>query len=50
VQRLAWLGAQLDTKRNAQHDWCISNNDSRMKVFVVPTDEEQEMVRQAFNV
>ena len=50
VQRLAWLGAQLDTKRNTQHDWCISNSDSRMKVFVVPTDEEQEMVRQAFNV
>lgn len=50
VQRLAWLGAQLDIKRNAEHSWCISNNDSRMKVFVVPTDEEQEMVRQAVNV
>lgn len=50
VQRLAWLGAQLDIKRNAEHSWCISNNDSRMRVFVVPTDEEQEMVRQAVNV
>ena len=50
VQRLGWLGTQLDAKRNAEHDWCISNKDSRMKVFVVPTDEEQEMVKQAFNV
>lgn len=50
VQRLAWLGAQLDIKRNTEHSWCISNNDSRMKVFVVPTDEEQEMVRQAVNI
>ena len=53
VQRLGWLGVQLDSQRNAQHDWCISDNNhinSRMRVFVVPTDEEQEMVKQAFNV
>ncbi|HQQ73849.1 MAG TPA: acetate/propionate family kinase [Pseudomonadales bacterium] len=53
VQRLAWLGAELDSKRNEEHSWCISSNqlnNSGMKVFVVPTDEEQEMVKQAFNV
>lgn len=50
VQRLAWLGAQLDHQRNAGHDWCISDDNSRMRVFVVPTNEEQEMVRQAFSI
>jgi acetate kinase len=48
VRRLAWLGASLDDGLNEKHNWCISNTNSRIRIFVVPTDEEQEMVKQAF--
>ena len=48
MQRLGWLGAYMDEARNTEHSWCISAANSRVRVFVVPTDEEQEMVRQAF--
>jgi acetate kinase len=47
VQRLAWLGAVLDNRANAEHSWCISEQNSRLRVFVVQTDEEREMVQQS---
>jgi len=47
VQRLAWLGAVLDTRANNEHSWCISEPSSRLRIFVVPTDEEREMVQQS---
>jgi acetate kinase len=35
-----WLGVALDPAANAAHATRISSNDSAIKVFVVPTDEE----------
>ena len=39
-RKLAWLGVKLDEKANASHGPCISAPDSRVSVWVIPTDEE----------
>jgi acetate kinase len=39
-ERLAWLGVQLDPADNATHAPRISRPDSRVPVYVIPTDEE----------
>jgi acetate kinase len=38
--RLAWLGVTLDPAENSRHARLISRSDSRIPVYVVPTDEE----------
>jgi acetate kinase len=43
--RLAWLGAVLDPKANAAHALCISASDSRVALYVIPTDEESMIAR-----
>jgi acetate kinase len=43
--RLAWLGVQLDEPANAAHRPRISAADSRVEVYVVPTDEEIVIAR-----
>jgi acetate kinase len=40
AERLAWLGIVLDPAENARHSTRISRADSRIPVYVVPTDEE----------
>jgi acetate kinase len=39
-QRLAWLGIELDRDANARGAPVISTTDSRIKVRIIPTDEE----------
>lgn len=39
--RLDWLGVQLDESANEKHQECISRPASRVRVLVIPTDEEQ---------
>ncbi|EIJ44971.1 acetate kinase [Herbaspirillum sp. GW103] len=39
--RLDWLGVQLDESANEKHQECISHPASRVRVLVIPTDEEQ---------
>jgi acetate kinase len=39
-ERLKWLGVSLDPRCNAQHASRISRADSRIPVYIVPTDEE----------
>jgi acetate kinase len=39
-EKLAWLGAELDVKANAGRKPLISRPDSRVKLYVIPTDEE----------
>jgi acetate kinase len=39
-ERSAWLGIRLDEKRNASRTGCISADNSAVRVWVVPTDEE----------
>ena len=43
--RLAWLGAVLDPKANAAHALHISASDSRVALYVIPTDEELMIAR-----
>jgi acetate kinase len=43
--RLAWLGAVLDAKANAAHALRISASDSRVALYVIPTDEELMIAR-----
>ncbi|HEU0081306.1 MAG TPA: acetate/propionate family kinase [Bradyrhizobium sp.] len=40
AQRLEWLGASIDPAQNARHAPRISRADSRIPVYIVPTDEE----------
>ena len=40
TEKLQWLGATLDPEANASHGPLISRRDSRIAVYVVPTDEE----------
>lgn len=43
--KLAWLGVSLDTTANAEGRSLISSPDSRVPVYVVPTDEELMIAR-----
>jgi acetate kinase len=45
VERLAWTGLALDAKANASGGGCISAPTSRLKAWVVATDEEAMIAR-----
>jgi acetate kinase len=40
ADQLGWLGVTLDPAENARHAHLISRSDSRIPVYVIPTDEE----------
>ncbi len=41
VDKLAWLGAQIDPNANARGEAVISGRESRVGLYVIPTDEER---------
>jgi acetate kinase len=43
--RLSWLGAALDPAANAAHVTLISRPESRLALYVIPTDEELMIAR-----
>jgi acetate kinase len=43
--RLTWLGAVLDAKANAAHASRISASNSRVALYIIPTDEEFMIAR-----
>lgn len=45
VERLAWLGAKLDSAANIRNGPRISMEDSQVSVWVIPTDEELMIAR-----
>jgi len=45
VERLAWLGARLDAGANSRNGPRISNEDSEVSVWVIPTNEELMIAR-----
>jgi acetate kinase len=47
---LGWLGIALDEAANKRGDLFISVPDSRVKILVVPTDEEQMIARHTFTM
>jgi acetate kinase len=50
VERLAWLGAELDPVANAAGGPLISTAASRIAVYVVPTDEELMIARHTLSL
>jgi acetate kinase len=50
VGKLDWLGASLDAAANAENKRQISKRDSRLPVYVVPTDEELMIARHTFSL
>ena len=40
AEQLSWLGVALDPNANAAHAPLISRKDSRVAVYVIPTNEE----------
>jgi len=44
-ERLAWLGVAIDDAANDRGDPCISRPDSRIAVWVIPTNEELMIAR-----
>ena len=47
LQDEAWLGIELDHKANRDSAPVISTDDSRVRVFVMPSDEEGVIARHA---
>jgi acetate kinase len=47
---VAWLGLTLDTVANQTRKVCISTADSRVSVWVIPTNEEWMIARHTANV
>ena len=45
ADKLAWLGAALDPEANAAHKTLIARSDSRIPLYVIPTDEELMIAR-----
>ena len=45
MERLRWLGFELDPDGNERHGPLISATGSRLKAYVIPTDEEQMIAR-----
>ena len=45
AEKLQWLGATLDPEANASHGPLISRQNSRVVMYVIPTDEELMIAR-----
>jgi len=50
AKRLTWLGLDLDAKANASGEARISNKESRVVCYVIPTDEELMIARHTLAV
>lgn len=50
ASKLAWLGVSLDAVANAENKLLISRRDSRLPVYVVPTDEELMIARHTWSL
>jgi len=46
--QLKWLGLEIDTQDNQRHATTISTPDSRVKVLVIPTNEELVIAQHTF--
>jgi acetate kinase len=46
LERLAWLGFELDPTANARGEGRITSANSRLAAFVIPTDEERVIARE----
>jgi len=44
------LGIELDTEKNLNHSDIISKDSSKIKIFVIPTNEELEIAQQCYKI
>ena len=44
------LGLVMDTKKNSQHDISISQEESKIALFVISTDEELMIAKESYNL
>ena len=50
AENLAWLGVSIDAEANAKHARLISMPESRVPVYVLPTDEELMIARHTWSL
>ncbi len=50
TEKLAWLGVAIDTEANAKHARLISRPESRVAVYVLPTDEERMIAQHTWSL
>jgi acetate kinase len=50
AERLSWLGVSLDADANAASAQVISRRDSRVTVYVIPTNEELMIARHTLDL
>jgi acetate kinase len=50
AERLIWLGVELDEEANRHHATTISTPASRIRLCVIPTDEEQMIAEECLSV
>jgi len=50
AERLSWLGVTLDAEANGAGAGLVSTTDSRVKVYVVPTNEELMIARHTLDL
>lgn len=50
AEKLSWLGVSLDRDANAKHARLISRPESRVAVYVLPTDEELMIARHTWSL
>ena len=50
ASKLAWLGVSLDAAANAENKLLISRPDSRLPLYVIPTDEELMIARHTWSL
>lgn len=49
-RHLGWMGLELSDSANAENTACISTEASRVKAYVIPTNEERVIAEEAFAV
>ena len=50
AERLAWLGIGLDATANSKGSTLVSKKDSRIPVYVIPTNEELMIARHTLDL
>jgi NAD(P)-dependent dehydrogenase (short-subunit alcohol dehydrogenase family) len=50
AEKLAWLGASIDAEANAKHAQLISTTESRVAVYMLPTDKELMIARHTLSL
>jgi acetate kinase len=50
AEQIGWLGVSLDPLENARHAQRISRADSRIPLYIVPTDEELMIARHTLSL